>query len=106
MNIVIVKPLITEKSMADVAKGKYSFVVAKSATKSAIKYAIKTQFNVTVASIATSIMKGKTQRVGIRRQEVDKPEWKKATVILKKGEKIALFEPGGAEEEKKKDKKK
>jgi len=102
MKSVLVRPLVTEKSMADVAKGKYSFVVARRATKSEIKYAIKTQFNVTVATIATSVIKGKTQRVGIRRQEVDKPEWKKATVTLKKGEKIALFEPGGEEEKKKK----
>jgi large subunit ribosomal protein L23 len=101
MNSVLIRPLITEKSMTDVAKGKYSFVVAKSATKSAIKYAIKTQFSVTVTSIATSVIKGKTQRVSIRRQEVAKPEWKKATVTLKKGEKIALFEPGGGDEKKK-----
>jgi large subunit ribosomal protein L23 len=104
MNTIIIKPLITEKSMADVNKGKYSFVVAKDARKTTIKHAIKQQFNVTVTSVATSILKGKTQRVGVRRQEVDKASLKKATVTLKKGEKIALFEPGGGEEEVKKKK--
>jgi large subunit ribosomal protein L23 len=99
--MIIIKPLVTEKSMKAVSKGKYAFVVAKDASKSAIKYAIKQQFNVTVSRVATSIVKGKTHRVGVKRQEVDKPEWKKATVTLKKGDKIALFEPGGGEEKKK-----
>lgn len=102
MNTIIIKPLITEKSMTDVSHGKYSFVVAKDARKSAIKYAVKQQFNVTVTSVATSTLKGKTKRVGTRRQEIAQPLIKKATVTLKKGEKIAIFEPGGGEEEKKK----
>lgn len=97
---IIVRPLVTEKSMTDVSKGKYTFAVAKSATKSAIKHAIKNKFNVTVSSVATSVIKGKSQRVGARRVEVAKPEWKKATVTLKKGDKIALFEPGGEEAKK------
>lgn len=103
--MIIIRPLVTEKSMADVTKGKYSFVVAKDANKAAIKSAIKVQFNVTVASVATSIVKGKTKRVGVRRQVVDAATWKKATVILKKGDKIAMFEPGGEEKEKKEKKK-
>jgi large subunit ribosomal protein L23 len=97
---IIIKPLVTEKSMSDVSKGKYTFMVAKSATKSAIKHAVKGKFNVTVSSVATSIVKGRSQRVGTRRLEVAKAHWKKATVTLKKGETIALFEPG-AEENKK-----
>lgn len=102
MQNVIVRPLVTEKSMADVTKGKYTFVVDRSATKDVIKQAIKAMFNVTAIGVATSIVKGKSRRVGMRRQEVKSASWKKATVILKKGEKIALFEPGGGEEEKKK----
>jgi large subunit ribosomal protein L23 len=99
--MLIIKPLITEKAMGDVKKGKYTFVVSKDARKPAIKTAIKQQFNVTVASVVTSVVKGKTQRVGVRRVEADKPAFKKATVTLKKGDKIGLFEPGGGEEEKK-----
>jgi large subunit ribosomal protein L23 len=105
MNSILIKPLVTEKSMNDVSKGKYSFVVAKYASKSAIKAAIKAQFHVTVVSVATSVQKGKTQRVGIRRTEVDRSSVKKATVQLKKGDKIGLFEPGGEEEVKKEKKK-
>ena len=104
--MIIVKPLITEKSMADVSKGKYSFVVVKDATKAAIKAAIKAQFNVMVVSVATSVQKGKTQRVGTRRTEVGKAAVKKATVTVKKGDKIGIFEPGGEEEVKKEKKEK
>ena len=100
MNTIVIKPLITEKSMADVVRGKYAFVVAKDASKAAIKAAIKAQFNVTVVSVATSVQKGKTQRVGVRRVEVDRASVKKATVTVKKGDKIGLFEPGGEEEKK------
>src|SRR5271170_7213707 len=101
MNSIVIKPLITEKSMSGVTKGKYSFIVAKDASKAAIKAAIKQQFNVTVVSVATSVQKGKTQRVGIRRTEVDKPAVKKVTVTVKKGDKIGMFEPGGEEDVKK-----
>jgi len=102
MSSVVIKPLITEKSMNDVTHGKYSFIVAKDSTKAAIKSAIKAQFNVTVISIATTVQKGKTQRVGVRRVEVGKSAFKKATVTVKKGEKIGIFEPGGGEEPKEK----
>ena len=106
MNNIVIRPLITEKSMSDVSKGKYAFVVAKDASKSAIKAAVKAQFNVHVVSVATSVQKGKTQRVGIRRTEVGKSALKKATVTVKKGEKIGIFEPGGGEEKKEKKEKK
>lgn len=94
---VIIRPLVTEKSMDDVTKGKYTFIVDRFATKPVIKQAIKDMFKVTVVSVATSIVKGRSKRVGVRRQEVGQAAYKKATVTLKKGEKISLFEPGGEE---------
>ena len=94
-NDVIIRPIITEASMRYVPAGKYSFAVHKKADKGAIKKAINQLFGVTVVSVATSVVKGKTKRVGQRRQEVDSTEWKKAIVEVKKGEKIGLFEPGG-----------
>lgn len=96
-NQVIIRPLVTEKSMTDVTKGKYTFIVDRFATKPVIKQAIKDMFNVTVRSVATRIVKGKTQRVGTRRQEITVAAYKKATVLLKQGDKIALFEPAGGE---------
>jgi large subunit ribosomal protein L23 len=96
MQNIIIKPLVTEKSMADVTRGKYTFLVAASASKNVIKQAIKDKFSVHVRGVATSTLKGRSKRIGMRRQEMSIAAVKKATVTLKKGEKIALFEPGEA----------
>jgi large subunit ribosomal protein L23 len=94
---IIIRPIITEQSMKAVDGGKYSFVVAKNASKTDVKEAVTSMFNVTVTSVATSVIKGKTKRVGVRRTEVKDSVWKKAVVTVKKGETISLFEPGGGE---------
>lgn len=91
---IIIKPVVTEKSMNDVSGGKYTFAVAKDATKTDVKREIANIFKVKVVSVVTSIVKGKTKRVGPRREEVKGSAWKKATITLAKGEKISLFEPG------------
>ena len=91
---IIIKPLITEKSMQDAAFGKFTFVVAKTANKEAIKKAISEKFNVHVIAVATSIMKGRQKRVGKRRTQTTESSWKKAIAKVKKGEKIDLFDVG------------
>lgn len=91
---VIIKPIITEKSMQDVEKGKFTFVVLKSANKNNIKLAIEKIFEVTVVSVATSIVKGRSHRAGSKRIEIKQSPWKKAIVGLKQGQKIALFDMG------------
>ena len=103
---VIIKPLVTEKSMKDVSLGKYTFAVAKDSTKGQIKQVVSDLFKVHVVSVVTSILKGRKRRVGKRREEVNEQIWKRATVTLRIGERISLFEPGSATEEEKKDKKK
>ena len=97
---IIIKPLITEQSMKAVAAGKYSFVVARTADKGAIKKAVNQLFGVTVTAVSTTVVKGRTKRVGQKRQEITQSAWKKAVVTVKKGEKIGLFEPGGEESSK------
>jgi large subunit ribosomal protein L23 len=107
MQHVVIKPLVTEKSMKDVSLGKYTFAVAKSASKGEIKQVVGNMFSVHVVNVATSVLKGRKTRVGKRRDEVDAQMWKRATVTLRKGERISLFEPGSAtEEENKKTEKK
>jgi large subunit ribosomal protein L23 len=98
---ILIKPVITEQSMAEAALGTFTFVVAKSANKTDIKKVLKVVFDVNVVSVSTNIVKGKRKKVGKRRTEVADSVWKKARVTLKPGEKIALFEPGGGEEKKK-----
>ena len=103
---VVIKPLVTEKTMKDVSLSKYTFAVSKSATKGQIKQVLGDMFKVHVVSVTTSILKGKTKRGGKRREEIEVSSWKRAVVSLRKGERISLFEPGSATEEEKKSKKK
>jgi large subunit ribosomal protein L23 len=102
MNIrdVIIAPIITEKSMRDAALSRYTFKVATATNKPLIKQAIEAKFKVKVVKIMTSIVKGKTGRRGIKREEFVKTAWKKATVQLAKGQTIGLFDVGGQEEKK------
>lgn len=87
-------PVITEKSIADAQKGKFTFKVAKTMNKYAISQAVAKKFSVDVVGVATSIIKGRSRRVGMRRLEKSLGAWKKAIVQLKNGQKIALFEIG------------
>ncbi len=91
----IIQALITEKSMLDAGNGKFTFKVLKTANKDEIKKEIEKRFSVNVTKITTNILKGKSIRVGARRNEKSLTAWKKAIVTLKKGEKIGLFELGG-----------
>jgi large subunit ribosomal protein L23 len=99
---ILIKPLVTEKSMSTVGDGRYTFAVAKTASKTDIKNILGKQFGVTITSVATSLVKGKTKRVGARRQEITVSSWKKAVVTVKKGEKISLFEPAADDKKEKK----
>ena len=56
---IIVKPVITEQSMADVADKKYVFQVAINATKTEIKAAVEEIFGVKVTKVNTIRMQGK-----------------------------------------------
>lgn len=94
MHNILIKPVITEKSMADANKGTFTFIVDRAATKRTIKEAVEKFFNVTVVKVATAVVKGKTQRNGVRRVEVITAPIKKAYVGLKSGEKIDVFELG------------
>ena len=98
---VIIAPVITEKSMQDAALGKFTFKVATGANKPFIKEAIEKKFKVKVLKTFVSIVKGRTDRRGIRREEFVKSAWKKATVKLPKDQKIALFDVAGQTSEKK-----
>lgn len=94
MQSIIVRPVITEKSMADANKSKFTFIVANQATKKDIKEAVEKAFKVNVLSVATAVVKGKTSRTGARRIERVATPVKKAIVALKAGQKIDVFELG------------
>ena len=77
---IIVKPIITEKSNMGLEEGKYTFQVAKKATKVQIADAVETLFNVKVISVNTMMVKGKEKRVGAHTGR--RPDWKKAIVTI------------------------
>ncbi len=89
---IIVRPLITEKSMDGVAAKTYSFEVAKDATKAEIAAAVETMFKKTkVVKVNTVVMKKKPKRYGVH--VGFKGEWKKAIVTLsEESAPIAFFD--------------
>lgn len=91
-NNILIKPVITEKSMQDAANFRYTFAVAYEANKAEIAQSVSANFNVKVVSVKTMILKGKTRHSGKTRQEVQTSDWKKAVVEVEKGQKINLFD--------------
>ena len=89
---IVVKPVITERSMALINEGKYTFEVLKSANKIEIAAAIETLFPGTkVAAVNTMNVSGKTKRMG--KNVGTTRSWKKAVVTIKAdSKKIEFFE--------------
>lgn len=89
---VLIKPIITEKSMDQAGRGRFTFAVEKIATKANIKKAVEAQFKVNVVSVQTLIMKGKKRRAGKKRTVHTLAPAKKAIVRLVAGQRIDMFE--------------
>lgn len=88
---IIIRPIITEKGMQDIASKKYVFEVAKSATKIDVKRAIEALFKVKVQKVTTVHVRGQLRRQG--RNEGYTRSWKKAYVQLTADSKpIEFFE--------------
>lgn len=89
---MLIKPIITEKSMREAGLGRFTFMVDKMATKPEIAKETEKRFKVNVTAVRTLNMPGKTYRSGKRWIYKERPEWKKAVVIVKAGQKIELFD--------------
>lgn len=90
---IILKPIITEKSMAGVAtQKKYTFKVANNANKIQIAKAVEEIFGVKVSKVNTVSVRGRLRRQG--RFEGYTPSWKKAYVTLKEDSKTIEFFEG------------
>lgn len=83
---IIKEHVITEKSNIMMSEGKYTFRVAVDSNKIEIKKAVEQIYKAKVQSVNIMKMSGKKVRYG--RYAGKKPDWKKAFVTLKKGEKI------------------
>jgi large subunit ribosomal protein L23 len=87
---VIVRPLITEKAVGkQEAEETLCFEVAPGANKTQIRHAVEKLFSVKVAEVRTTNTLGKLRRRG--RFSGYRPDWKKAYVRLKPGQKMPEF---------------
>jgi large subunit ribosomal protein L23 len=89
---IIRRPIITEKSMAEMSDKKYTFVVHIHANKTQIKKAVEEVFGVKVDDVKTARIMGKTKRVGVHIGK--RPDYKKAVVKLTEDSKTIEFFDG------------
>ena len=103
---IIIKPIISEKSLKDAQTGKYTFLVNKKANKTEIKQAIEEVFEVKIIKIMTNITKGSTTKNTKVGRKINFFADKKARVVLQKGQSIAIFDEHlGLDDDKDKSKK-
>ena len=87
---VIRRPLVTEKGVEKKdSERTLCFEVATAANKTQVKAAVEKLFKVKVEEVRTAMFDGKMRRRG--RFSGYRPDWKKAYVRLKKGEKVPDF---------------
>ena len=91
---VIIRPIISEKSMEQTADRKYTFQVAIGANKVEIRQAVESIFGVKVEKVTTCRVLGKVKRMGATTGK--RPDWKKAVVKLTADSKTIEFFEGMA----------
>ena len=94
---VILRPVISEKSIDESGRGKYTFAVHEKANKIQIKAAVEELYKkeaVTVVAVNVLNTKSKEKRRGTRRGRIvgRTTPWRKAIVTLAPGQKIEFFE--------------
>jgi large subunit ribosomal protein L23 len=91
---IVLRPVISEKSMDQSTVNKYTFAVASEANKMQIKSAVQELFKVTVTNVNVMTTKRKEKSRNRRRgrQVGYTTPWKKAVVTVKAGDSIEFFE--------------
>jgi large subunit ribosomal protein L23 len=88
---IIRRPLVTEKSTQQKESSRqYAFEVNRKANKNEIQSAVERLFKVKVLEVRTCNVLGKVKRLG--RKYGKRPDWKKAIVTLREGDRIDFFE--------------
>lgn len=87
--LVLLRPIVTEKSMTQTNAGKYTFEVRKDATKQEIAEAVAEAFKVDVVEVNVMTVRGKTRRFG--RRIGRRPDRKKAIVTVAPGQRIERY---------------
>ena len=86
---IIIRPIVSERSYAEMEQNRYTFEVHKDANKYQSKDAIEEIFNVKVTRVKTLRLKPKTKRV--RYVAGQTRSWKKAIVTVAEGQSIEIF---------------
>jgi large subunit ribosomal protein L23 len=91
---IVLRPVISEKSMDETQRGKYTFRVHSDANKLQVKDAVEELFKVDVieVNVSTTKAKEKSRNRGRTRIKGWSSPWKKAVVTLAAGQKIEFFE--------------
>lgn len=92
INNILIKPVVSEKSILAQEIARYSFVVANKANKNQIKEAVEKQFSVSVERVWTKKQAGKSKRTGKKKLLKNYSDKKIALVQLTKGQKIDLLD--------------
>lgn len=91
INNILIKPIITEKSMSGTSAHNYTFKVALNTCKNVIANELKRMYNVDAVDVKTMVMPGKNKRILKTNLHTKTNHWKKAVVKLKDGQHIDLF---------------
>lgn len=86
---VLLRPVVTEKSMIEANAGRYTFEVSTAVNKHEVKDAVQEAFKVDVVDVRVLTVRGKSRRVG--RKLGRTPDRRKAIVRLAEGQKIERF---------------
>jgi len=91
---IVLRPVISEKSMDETQRGKYTFAVHDDANKLMIKDAVEELFKVTVVDVNVLTSKAKEKSRNRKRGRIQgfTSPWKKAIVTVVSGDKIEFFE--------------
>lgn len=87
---VLVRPVVSEKTVSAESKGVYTFVVSLDATKIDIKNAVKAKYGVLPKTVRVMNVEGKRTRFGRRKGR--RNDWKKAVVTVAKGQTLNIHE--------------
>jgi large subunit ribosomal protein L23 len=87
---IVLAPVVSEKSYAGIAEGRYTFKVHPDAHRTRISQAVEELFGVHVERVNIVKVQAKPKRRGLFKGT--RPGWKKAIVQVRKGETIEIFE--------------
>lgn len=90
-NLIVLKPVFTEKTLSQQENGKYTFWVKKDSTKGQIEASFEAVFGIKPLNINTVVVKGKTKTDWKKRLPIKKSDLKKAIISVDKNTKIELL---------------